>query len=245
MQHHFDTEIAAEYSVDVAIIVNNLDFWLQKNKANDRHYYDGKTWMYNSVAAFVKLFPYWSDNQIRRIIKKMETDGIIETGNYNKVAYDRTTWYTFTDAFCEKHKCILRFAQMEVAETPNGSGENHTPIPDSNPDSNPDGKHKRTRTGRIDATYATIDGENLPINAKRYDRLRKTYGAKPVTEAIESAYRFSLKKRGDSRHYKDYTAAAEDYMKRDGVKPLPPPDEDDDGWRAEFQRKIEETHYGG
>jgi hypothetical protein len=136
MTHQFDTEIAREYGVDIAIVVNNIAFWLQKNKANKKHMYDGKVWTYNSTKAFAELFPYWTESQMRRILDKMQDLEIIQSGNYNKVAYDRTKWYTFTDAFVEKHKSICEFCQMESADLPNGIGENHEPIPDSKPDVN-------------------------------------------------------------------------------------------------------------
>ena len=130
MTHTFDADIAKEYGVDIAIVVNNIAFWLQKNKANNKHIYEGKVWTYNSTKAFCELFPYWTENQIRRILDKMQGLEIIQSGNYNKVAYDRTKWYTFTDAFVEKHKSICEFCQMESADSPNGIGENNEPIPD-------------------------------------------------------------------------------------------------------------------
>ena len=57
MTHQFDTEIAKEYGVDIAIVVSNIAFWLQKNKANGKHIHDGKVWTYNSTKAFKELFP--------------------------------------------------------------------------------------------------------------------------------------------------------------------------------------------
>ena len=131
MTHAFDTEVAKEYGVDIAIVVNNIAFWLQKNKANGKHIHDGKVWTYNTTKAFTELFPYWTDNQIRRILGNMQKAGIIEVGNYNATAYDRTKWYTFTDAFVETHTSICENTQMDLAKNPNGFDENHEPIPDN------------------------------------------------------------------------------------------------------------------
>ena len=133
MTHQFDTEIAKEYGVDIAIVVNNIAFWLQKNKANKKHIYNGKIWTYNTTKAFTELFPYWTDNQIRRILDNMQKAGIIEVGNYNATAYDRTKWYTFTDAFVKTHTSICENTQMDLAENPNGFGETNEPIPDNKP----------------------------------------------------------------------------------------------------------------
>jgi hypothetical protein len=94
MNHSFNIEIAKEYGVEAAIIIENLNFWIEKNKANGKHFYDGKYWTYNSAKAFSELFPYWSAPQISRILKKLEKDGILLTGNFNSSSYDRTKWYS-------------------------------------------------------------------------------------------------------------------------------------------------------
>ncbi|MCP3924518.1 MAG: hypothetical protein GY714_18245 [Desulfobacterales bacterium] len=93
MNHSFNVEIAKIYGVDGAIIVENLYFWIAKNRANEKHYHDGQYWTYNSVNAFTVLFPYWSYKQIRRILDNLIKKGAINTGNYNKVGYDKTKWY--------------------------------------------------------------------------------------------------------------------------------------------------------
>jgi hypothetical protein len=148
MQHQFNIDLATEYGVEVAIIVNNFDFWLQHNAANNRNIIDGKPWTYNSAAALSQLFPYWSESQIRRILHKMVESGIIETGNHNKAAYDRTLWYTFTDSFIEKHSAILRFASIHVTKSSNESNEIVTPIPDINTDIKPDKSLSRAKKTR-------------------------------------------------------------------------------------------------
>ena len=60
MQHSFDVEIAKEYGVLEAILLNNLWFWVEKNRANNVNYYDGYYWTFNSTKAFNELFPYAS-----------------------------------------------------------------------------------------------------------------------------------------------------------------------------------------
>ena len=68
MTHQFDAGIAEIYGVEIAIMVQNFAFWIAKNKANNRNFYEGKTWTYNTIKAFNELFPYWSESQIRRIL---------------------------------------------------------------------------------------------------------------------------------------------------------------------------------
>lgn len=96
MQHSFDPEIATKYGVHEAVLLQFIHFWIEHNKANEVHYNDGHYWMYNSVKAFGKQFPYMSSHVIRSALKKLEDEGLILTGNYNVTGYDRTTWYTLT-----------------------------------------------------------------------------------------------------------------------------------------------------
>lgn len=125
MEHSFNIDVAKEYGAFEAIILKFLYFWIQKNRANEKHFHDGRYWTYNSMNAFKELFPYMTENQIRRVLKHLESEGLMLTGNFNKSTYDRTKWYALTD----KATSILQKAQMETSKKQNGSGENHEPIP--------------------------------------------------------------------------------------------------------------------
>ena len=114
MTYQFDTDIAALYGVDESIMIANLQFWINKNEANGKHFHDGRFWTYNSIEAFTKLFPFWTARQVRRVLKSLEEKGVIVTGNYNTFAWDRTTWYAFGDSFLQKW-------QKHFTEPSNGS----------------------------------------------------------------------------------------------------------------------------
>lgn len=128
MEHHFNVEIACEYGMLEAVLLNHLEFWLKKNEANERNFYDGRYWTYNSVKALQKLFPYVSEHKIRNALKRLEDAGIIMTGNYNKSSYDRTMWYSISD----KGISILQNYKMEITEKQNGNDKKAKPIPDNN-----------------------------------------------------------------------------------------------------------------
>jgi len=134
MQHSFDIEVAKEYGIEEAVILNNLYFWIEKNRANGQHFYDGYYWTYNSVKAFNELFPYMSAKKIRNALNHLIEEGILITGNYNKSAYDRTLWYALT----QKGKCICLNGQMEMTKKENGNDQKGEPIPYINTDINSD-----------------------------------------------------------------------------------------------------------
>jgi len=116
MIHSFDSDIAKQYGLVEAILLQNFAFWIAKNEANERNYFDGRYWTYNSVKAFQELFPYITTKQLRRALDHIIAEGLIITGNYNADRYNRTLWYALT----EKGKCIFPIGQMDVPEKANG-----------------------------------------------------------------------------------------------------------------------------
>ena len=106
MKYGFNVEIAQKLGVNEAIIIRNFQHWLQKNKANNANFYDGRYWTYNSIAAFCKIFPFWTEYQIRNILKKLTACGILIKGNFNKNPYDKTIWYSIDDGVLASYlKC--------------------------------------------------------------------------------------------------------------------------------------------
>ena len=134
MYHSFDVDIAAKYGILEAILLNHINFWVQKNEANGEQFYNGRYWTYNTVKAYHELYPYATSGAIRRALNHLKDEGLIETGNFNKVAYDRTLWYTIT----ENGKCICQKRQMDLSKSANGFVENSEPIPDIEPYIKPD-----------------------------------------------------------------------------------------------------------
>ena len=75
------------------------------------------------------------NNQIsgwENALKKLKEKGIIETGNYNKSAYDRTLWYAFT----KMGDSIMQKCKMEESNLSNGLCKNVEPIPNIKPNIN-------------------------------------------------------------------------------------------------------------
>lgn len=98
MEHSFDIRIAEQVGINAAIILKHLYFWVSKNEADEKHYYDGRYWTYSSVKAMCELFPYLSKKQISGALDKLMSLGYIAVGNYNSTPYDRTRWFTVTDS---------------------------------------------------------------------------------------------------------------------------------------------------
>ena len=104
MYHYFNTEIAKQYGLEESILLENIYFWVKKNKANNQNYHNNKYWSYNSIKAFKLLFDYMSESKIYRALKKLEEVGLIEIGDFNADRYKRPSWYTVTDKTLKLYK---------------------------------------------------------------------------------------------------------------------------------------------
>jgi len=95
MEYSFDIEHAKQYGVDEAIMIKNMLHWIIHNKANNKNLFNERTWTYNSVRAWAIQFPFWTEKQIRRILKSLIDQEVLVSGNFNKTSYDKTKWYAF------------------------------------------------------------------------------------------------------------------------------------------------------
>ena len=78
-----------------AIVLNQLNYWLEINKKAEKNLIDGKYWVYNSYSDWrINNFPYWSEKTIQRTFTRLENKGVVLSANYNKLAIDKTKWYT-------------------------------------------------------------------------------------------------------------------------------------------------------
>ena len=145
MINSFDTDVAMDVGINAAIIYKNIQYWCEKNKANDQNYHDGYYWTYNSMKAFTEQFPYLSDKQIRSALCVLEEKGYIKSGNYNKAQYDRTKWYADVQKVViqsdKREDCICPTGQMDLPQKANGFAPEGEPIPDIEPDIKPNDEH--------------------------------------------------------------------------------------------------------
>lgn len=106
----FDARIAEKYSLEEAIVIHKIYGWIKHNAVNGKNFHDGRYWTFNSLSAFAKYFPFWSESKVKRILidlsggsdkKEIEPkhEQLLLKGNFNKSSFDRTVWYSFTDDF--------------------------------------------------------------------------------------------------------------------------------------------------
>lgn len=117
MEHHFNVEIATKFGMVEAVLLNRLWFWIEKNRTEERNFYDGRYWTFNSRKALQELFPYLTERKIRNALNRLVDAGILVTGSYNKVPFDRTIWYAFTDMGEQLMRGKLQFGELDLTKS--------------------------------------------------------------------------------------------------------------------------------
>ena len=100
-EYYFNAELAQRHGVNGAIFLHSMAFWVAKNRANGRHFHQGRTWTYNTLEALSRLFPFWTRRQLERIIARLREEGVLLTGNFSEDKTDRTIWYALADSVLE------------------------------------------------------------------------------------------------------------------------------------------------
>ena len=87
--------LAREIGLNEALILQQINYWIEINKKSGNNFYDGRYWTYNSIRAWQeKDFDYMSFDTVKRTFAKLEKAGFLLVGNYNKDPRDKTKWYT-------------------------------------------------------------------------------------------------------------------------------------------------------
>jgi hypothetical protein len=121
--HSFMIDEAIKYGVEKSILLQHIRFWCVQNQGKETHEHDGLVYMYQSAQEMQRHYPYWSRQKISRLLRDMEAEGLIMSGNFNKVGYDQTKWYTIT---------------IECSDLNNRISKDEQPIPDTKTDTKPD-----------------------------------------------------------------------------------------------------------
>lgn len=176
MNHSFDVYIAKEYGLHCAIILQNIAFWIEKNKANEKHFHDGTYWTYNSVKAFGDMFPYLTTKQIRTALQRLEDEGLVKTGKYNDLAYDHTKWYALT----EKGNSLFHLWKYDLPQRAKGNASEGKAIPDINTDNKPDNIPPISPKREEPCGSASEQNEEQP------EKKEETKFVKPTLEEVRS-----------------------------------------------------------
>ena len=193
MIYSFDEEVAKVVGVEAAVILDKFAWWIRHNESNGKNLHDGKYWTFNSTKAMEKMFPFFNMWKIGRITKKLVDDGYLVTGNFNKLPFDRTLWYTLS----EKGEQLMKYACHDFAESQSdalqnykmSSSENAQPIPVPTNVKNNDNNMRKNAKAQKESVYEEMFATFYKAYPKKKDKA-KAFAAfkklKPTPELLES-----------------------------------------------------------
>ena len=128
-----------DFDLNTAVFLDTIAYWIKRNAHNKqpRNFCEGRYWTYNTLDALQLMFPGWSKDTIRGIIRKSVKHGLLIVGNFNQKKYDRTCWYSLSDKAIEYYPKLANILYQN-ADNPGGVscgdfatpyGETPTPIP--------------------------------------------------------------------------------------------------------------------
>lgn len=193
MKHYFSPTIASQFGVTQAILLDNIYHWIGINKKNSTNFHDGKYWTYNSISSFCEYFPYLTYNKIAWALKVLVEKKVLITGNFNKMGFDKTRWYSFSDKALSMmenqgidttdfHDGYIENDIMDTSENRYPYTENQSPIPVSTTDSTTDNTSVST-VSAYSENYINLD-KKPPITHKPTIKIHKIPTETELTDFI-------------------------------------------------------------
>ena len=97
MIHSFNVEIAEEYGIPSAILLQQISEIILANEVSGVQKVDGKTWMSQGSCELAKLLPYFTDRTIRRALASMVEAGLLVKNDPDSKSMDRSPRFALTD----------------------------------------------------------------------------------------------------------------------------------------------------
>jgi len=187
-----DPELATLVGLHEAIILQQIHYWLQINEETQKNHKDGRYWTYNTYEKWHDQFPFFSVSTIKRTINKLEKQGLLFSGNYNKMGFDQTKWYTIN---YDKLNSLLPLVQIDTMEEITLS----RPIPETS-----------SETTNLKEKDNDFSLKNSPLDSREVEIPQRKYNNKTIKAFIDyymNDFYFSI-------YNKKHPALAKDQYKR-------------------------------
>ena len=78
-----------------AILLQQIQYWLDINEKTKSNYRDGRWWTYNTYEAWIEeSFPFWNIRMLRRLMKDLEERGLVIARKFESADWKQRKWYT-------------------------------------------------------------------------------------------------------------------------------------------------------
>ena len=169
-------ELACKIGLNEAIVLQQVHYWIENNKAKKKNFHNGRYWVYNSYKSWQETFPFWCERTIKTAFSRLERKGILISDNFNKSRLDKTKWYSIDYVTFECLCSSLRLGKscpMECADFTQA-------IPET--------KKETNKKDIIDHSNGVIKSNIFDAVTKKYGHDRAEYMLSVVNWFIDDAY---------------------------------------------------------
>lgn len=85
-------ELATRIGLNEAIVLQQVNYWINDKEQGVN--FQGRRWVFNSYESWVKQFPFWSADTVKRAFTSLVKQGCLDVEQLNKSQHDRTNYYT-------------------------------------------------------------------------------------------------------------------------------------------------------
>lgn len=194
-------ELAMRIGLNEAIVLQQVNYWINDKEQGVIH--AGRRWVFNSYESWVKQFPFWSADTVKRAFTSLVKQGCLDVEQLNKSLHDRTNYYAIN------HECELL---NDAEQVPSSNGAN---CPDRQAQDAPMDEGKNARSLTVTTTKTTTETNSIGASADAPAPARSA--KQDYSPEFEKAWQAYPKRAGGNSKaaaYKAWKARL-----KDGVKP--------------------------
>lgn len=113
--------LAARIGLYPAVLLMKVRAWIRTNEKNGQQKKDGRSWMYNSIAAWHEQIPYLSEKQIRTALKFLRDNGYLIAEKTKKHQWNQTLHYSLSNLALEVFHELETKSESVHMDTPHSS----------------------------------------------------------------------------------------------------------------------------
>lgn len=144
-------ELATRIGLNEAIVLQQVNYWINDKEQGVN--FEGRRWVFNSYESWVKQFPFWSADTVKRAFTSLVKQGCLDVEQLNKSQHDRTNYYTIN------HDCELL---NDAEQVPSSNGAN---CPDRQAQDAPMDEGKNARSLTVTTTKTTTETKSIGASA--------------------------------------------------------------------------------
>lgn len=84
--------LAQSLGIKQALFMHQLSYLLKHSK----HIKNNEKWIYKTYDEWLEELPFYKKSTLKKTIKQLKVNGLIQVGEFNKMNTDRTNWYSLT-----------------------------------------------------------------------------------------------------------------------------------------------------